>query len=77
MHKFTTVNVLEDEELRSGIKEYTYVHLYFYGREWPTIPQVFIKSKFIGGNDILMEMYKNGELKELLQKENLIPTNKD
>ena len=63
MDKFTSVNVLEDEELRSGIKEFT---------EWPTIPQVFIKGKFIGGNDILMEMYKSGELKELLIKENVI-----
>jgi monothiol glutaredoxin len=57
-----TVNVLEDEELRRGIKEYT---------SWPTIPQVFIKGKFVGGSDIIAEMHKSGELKELLEKENI------
>jgi monothiol glutaredoxin len=52
-------NVLEDEEMRGLIKEYT---------EWPTVPQVFIGGKFIGGCDLAMEMYQRGELQALLQK---------
>ena len=47
----TTVNVLEDPEIRSGIKDYS---------NWPTIPQLFVKGEFIGGSDIMMEMYENG-----------------
>ncbi len=53
----TTVNVLEDEEIRSGIKEYS---------NWPTIPQLYVKGEFIGGSDIMMEMYENGELQQVL-----------
>lgn len=53
----TTVNVLEDEEIRQGIKEYS---------NWPTIPQLYVKGEFIGGSDIMMEMYESGELKKLL-----------
>ena len=53
----TTVNVLEDEEIRQGIKEYS---------SWPTIPQLYVKGEFIGGSDIMMEMYESGELKQLL-----------
>ncbi|RPE64473.1 monothiol glutaredoxin [Tibeticola sediminis] len=53
----TTVNVLEDEAIRQGIKEYS---------NWPTIPQLYIKGEFIGGSDIMMEMYENGELQQLL-----------
>ena len=56
----TTVNVLEDEEIRQGIKEYS---------SWPTIPQLYVKGEFIGGSDIMMEMYESGELKQLLGSE--------
>ena len=55
-----TVNVLEDEEIRQGIKEYS---------NWPTIPQLYVKGEFIGGSDIMMEMYESGELKQLLGSE--------
>jgi monothiol glutaredoxin len=53
----TTVNVLEDDEIRAGIKEYS---------SWPTIPQLYVKGEFIGGSDIMMEMYENGELQQAL-----------
>ena len=53
----TTVNVLEDEEIRQGIKEYS---------NWPTIPQLYVRGEFIGGSDIMSEMYESGELKALL-----------
>ncbi len=52
-----TVNVLEDEEIRQGIKEYA---------NWPTIPQLYIGGEFIGGSDIMMEMYQAGELQQTL-----------
>jgi monothiol glutaredoxin len=55
---FATVNVLEDEEIRQGIKEYA---------NWPTIPQLYVKGEFVGGSDILMEMYQAGELQTLLK----------
>ena len=61
--KFKSINVLDDEELRNGIKVYS---------DWPTIPQLYIKSEFIGGCDIVKEMYAKGELKELLKTKNLI-----
>ena len=51
------VNVLEDEGIRNGIKEYS---------NWPTIPQLYVKGEFIGGSDIMMEMYESGELKKAL-----------
>lgn len=54
-----TVNVLEDEEIRQGIKEYA---------SWPTIPQLYIDGEFVGGSDIMMEMYQSGELQPLLVK---------
>ena len=57
--KFTTHNILEDEDLRSGIKEFS---------SWPTIPQIFFEGEFIGGCDILLEMHRNGELIEELEK---------
>ena len=60
---FKSFNVLEDEEIRSGIKTYS---------DWPTIPQLYIKGEFIGGCDIIKEMYEKGELKELLQSKSLI-----
>ena len=53
----TTVNVLEDEAVRQGIKEYS---------QWPTIPQLYVKGEFVGGSDIMMEMYQAGELQALL-----------
>ena len=52
-----TVNVLEDPEIRQGIKDYSH---------WPTIPQLYVKGEFIGGSDIMMEMYESGELKQLV-----------
>jgi monothiol glutaredoxin len=52
-----TVNVLEDEEVRQGIKDYA---------NWPTIPQLYVRGEFVGGSDILMEMYQAGELQSLL-----------
>jgi monothiol glutaredoxin len=53
----TTVNVLEDEEIRQGIKDYA---------NWPTIPQLYVNGEFVGGSDIMMEMYQAGELQPLL-----------
>ena len=52
-----TVNVLDDDEIRQGIKDYS---------QWPTIPQLYIKGEFIGGSDIMMEMYESGELRQVL-----------
>jgi monothiol glutaredoxin len=52
-----TVNVLDDPEIRAGIKDYS---------NWPTIPQLYVKGEFIGGSDIMMEMYENGELQKAL-----------
>ena len=52
-----TVNVLEDQEIRQGIKDYS---------QWPTIPQLYVKGEFIGGSDIMMEMYESGELQQVL-----------
>ncbi|HEV6966584.1 Grx4 family monothiol glutaredoxin [Roseateles sp.] len=52
-----TFNVLEDEEVRQGIKEYA---------NWPTIPQLYIDGEFVGGSDIMMEMYESGELQQAL-----------
>lgn len=56
---FLDVNVLEDSELRQGIKDFT---------NWPTIPQLYIKGEFIGGCDIVREMYESGELQDLLDQ---------
>ena len=55
---FKGVNVLENEHIRQGIKEFS---------EWPTIPQLYIKKEFVGGCDIVKEMYENGELKKILE----------
>jgi monothiol glutaredoxin len=52
-----TVNVLEDDEIRQGIKDYA---------NWPTIPQLYVKGEFVGGSDIMMEMYQAGELQQAL-----------
>jgi len=54
---FKTVDVLQDPEIRQGIKEYS---------DWPTIPQLYVKGEFVGGSDIMMEMFENGELQQLV-----------
>ena len=61
--QFKGINVLEDENLRQGIKEYS---------DWPTIPQLYIKNEFIGGCDIVKEMFEKGELEKKLKEKNLI-----
>lgn len=58
--KFKDINILSDDELRQGIKEFT---------DWPTIPQLYIKGNFIGGCDIVREMYESGDLSELIKEE--------
>ena len=60
---FKGINVLEDEDLRQGIKDFS---------DWPTIPQLYIKKEFIGGCDIVKEMFEKGELKKLLTEKKLI-----
>jgi len=60
---FKGINVLENEEIRNGIKVYS---------DWPTIPQLYIKGEFVGGCDIIKEMFEKGELKELLKNKNII-----
>ena len=59
---FKGINVLENEQLRQGIKEFS---------EWPTIPHLYIKKEFVGGCDIVKEMYENGELKKVLEKKQI------
>jgi monothiol glutaredoxin len=59
VNDFKTFNVLEDEEVRQGIKDYA---------QWPTIPQLYVDGEFVGGSDIMMEMYQSGELKQVLGK---------
>ena len=54
---FETVDVLQDQEIRQGIKEYS---------DWPTIPQLYVKGEFVGGSDIMMEMFESGELQALV-----------
>ena len=56
--KFRSVNVLEDDDIREGIKAYS---------DWPTIPQLYVKGEFVGGCDIIREMYETGELAEMFQ----------
>ncbi len=60
---FRDINVLEDNDIREGIKEFT---------DWPTIPQLYVKGEFIGGSDIVREMYTTGELQELLSEKGLL-----
>jgi len=55
--KYETVDVLQDPEIRQGIKEYS---------DWPTVPQLYVRGEFVGGSDIMMEMFESGELRELL-----------
>jgi monothiol glutaredoxin len=57
--EITTFNVLEDDEVRQGIKDYA---------QWPTIPQLYVNGEFVGGSDIMMEMYQSGELQQLLTR---------
>jgi monothiol glutaredoxin len=54
---FETVDVLQDQEIRTGIKDYS---------DWPTIPQLYVKGEFVGGSDIMMEMFESGELQQLV-----------
>ena len=60
--KFKAVNVLEDQTLREGIKVFS---------DWPTIPQLYVKKEFVGGCDIIKEMYENGELKKVFEDKNI------
>ena len=60
--KYQSVDVLRDQKIREGIKIYS---------EWPTIPQLYIKKEFVGGCDIIKEMFENGELKKLLKDKNI------
>ena len=57
---YETVAVLQDPDIRNGIKEYS---------DWPTIPQLYVRGEFVGGSDIMMEMFENGELQQLLGAE--------
>jgi monothiol glutaredoxin len=57
---FETVDVLQDQEIRSGIKDYS---------DWPTVPQLYVKGEFVGGSDIMMEMFESGELQQLVSAE--------
>tara|TARA_B100000579_G_scaffold352275_1_gene306626 strand:- start:264 stop:602 length:339 start_codon:yes stop_codon:yes gene_type:complete len=59
---FKGINVLENQEVRQGIKEFS---------DWPTIPQLYVKKEFVGGCDIIKEMYENGELASLLENKNI------
>ena len=60
---FKGINVLEDENLRQGIKDFS---------DWPTIPQLYVKKEFVGGCDIVKEMFEKGELKKLLEDKKII-----
>ncbi len=57
---FETVDVLQDPEIRQGIKAYS---------DWPTVPQLYVKGEFVGGSDIMMEMFESGELQQLVAQE--------
>ena len=57
---YQSVDVLQDQEVRQGIKSFS---------DWPTIPQLYVKGEFVGGSDIMMEMYESGELAQLFQKQ--------
>ena len=56
---YETVDVLQDPEIRQGIKDYS---------DWPTVPQLYVKGQFVGGSDIMMEMFESGELQQLLEE---------
>ena len=57
---FETVDVLQDQEIRTGIKDYS---------DWPTIPQLYVRGEFVGGSDIMMEMFESGELQQIVAGE--------
>ena len=57
---YETVDVLQDQDIRNGIKQYS---------DWPTVPQLYVKGEFVGGSDIMMEMFESGELKQLVAAE--------
>jgi monothiol glutaredoxin len=59
---FETVDVLQDAEIRQGIKDYS---------EWPTVPQLYVKGEFVGGSDIMMEMFQAGELQQLIEEKQI------
>jgi monothiol glutaredoxin len=59
---FETVDVLQDPEIRQGIKEYS---------DWPTVPQLYVKGEFVGGSDIMMEMFQAGELQQLIDEKQI------
>jgi monothiol glutaredoxin len=59
---FETVDVLQDPEIRNGIKEYS---------DWPTVPQLYVKGEFLGGSDIMMEMFEAGELQQLIEEKEI------
>jgi len=61
--KFSAFNVLEDEGLRAGIKEYS---------DWPTIPQLYVDKEFVGGCDILVQMHQNGDLAKMLEEKGVL-----
>lgn len=63
LSNIATINVLEDEDVRQGIKDFS---------SWPTVPQLYINGKFIGGSDIVSEMFESGELKQMLKDEKLL-----
>jgi monothiol glutaredoxin len=62
--EFDSVDVLQDQEVRQGIKAFS---------DWPTIPQLYVKGEFVGGSDIMMEMYESGELSQLLAEQGKTP----
>ena len=62
---FVGVDVLQDQALREGVKAFS---------DWPTIPQLYVKGEFIGGSDIVREMFQSGELKPLMQEKGVLPT---
>lgn len=62
--EFESVDVLQDQEVRQGIKAFS---------DWPTIPQLYVKGEFVGGSDIMMEMYESGELAQLLEDKGVAP----
>ncbi|MGB5779211.1 MAG: Grx4 family monothiol glutaredoxin [Allopontixanthobacter sediminis] len=63
---YDSVDVLQDMEVRQGIKAYS---------DWPTIPQLYVKGEFVGGSDIMMEMFEAGELQQLLDEKKVTPAN--
>ncbi len=61
--EYGTVDVLQDQDIRQGIKQYS---------DWPTVPQLYVKGEFVGGSDIMMEMYEAGELEQLLADKGVV-----